>query len=120
MDPRIEPAPPQTLGAEVDQINQTQEENAEASKFVIYQHEFELNTDRSAGWKLNYAGEDHLKQIAANVSTGVDMPIVIERSTTSVKSETEYEYPIHLNDELDQKRRKVVVAVMLALGVTDA
>lgn len=118
--PRIEPAPPKPLGAEVDQINQMQEENAEASKFVIYQHEFELNTEKSAGWRLNYAGEDHVKQIAANISTGVDLPIVIERSTTSVKPGTEYEYPIHLNDELDLKRRRVVVAVLLALGVSDA
>lgn len=118
--PRIEPAPPKPLGAEVDQINQMQEENAEASKFVIYQHEFELNTERSAGWRLNYAGEDHVKQIAANISTGVDLPIVIERSTTSIKPGTEYEYPIHLNDELDDKRRRVIVAVLLALGVSDA
>jgi len=36
------------LGTVVDQANKTQEENAEASKFIIYMHEFEANTPSHA------------------------------------------------------------------------
>jgi len=59
------PPPPEMLGTKVDQLMQTQEENAEASKFVIYQHEFELNKSREGemgrGIRLNEYGEDHVQ-----------------------------------------------------------
>lgn len=121
---RIDPAPPTMLGASVDEMNRTQELNAEAAKYVVYQHEFEPNFIESKGdkdaWKLNGYGEDHVKQIAANLLRGDELPVVIERSQTSPKAGTEYQYPVHFNDELDEKRRRCVVAALTAMGVTDA
>ena len=59
-----EPPPPvRPLGSLVDPIWQNQEANAEASQFTVYQHEFDLNSDR-----LNMAGMDHVRQIAARIS----------------------------------------------------
>lgn len=121
---RIEPAPPTMLGASVDEMNRTQELNAEAAKYVIYQHEFEPNFIAGKGekdaWKLNGYGEDHVKQIAANLLRGDELPVVVERSQTSPKPGTDYEYPVHFNDELDEKRRRCVVAALTAMGVADA
>src|SRR5690606_12323962 len=37
------PPAPTPLGTHVDQFNRIQEENAEAAKFIVYQHEFKLN-----------------------------------------------------------------------------
>jgi uncharacterized membrane protein YgcG len=116
-------APP--LGAEIDPIFQDQEINAEASKYVIYMHEFELNRAAAngvnlGGWRLNDDGEDHLKQIAVNVKAGHMFPVVLERSRTSSKAGTEYGYPVHLSDELDSQRRQIVVEALGALGVQEA
>lgn len=125
-------SPPPTLGAEIDETFRQQEHNAEAAKYVIYAHEFELNRDytqeenrgytSNRGWKLNSAGEDHLKRIAANLNKGHDdgFPVVIQRSETSVKPGTKHEYPVHYNDELDARRRAVVVASLERMGVADA
>lgn len=121
---RIDPAPPTMLGASVDEMNRTQELNAEAAKYVVYQHEFEPSFIDGKGekdaWKLNDYGEDHLKQIAANLLRGDELPVVVERSQTSPKAGTDYQYPIHFNDELDEKRRRCVVAALTAMGVADA
>lgn len=116
--------PPNPLGTEVDQTMMQQEINAEAAKFVVYMHEFELNKSDAngliQGWRLNEDGEDHLKQIAQGIRNGANFPIVVERSRSSSKPDTQYEFPVHLNDELDGKRRMVVVAVLERMGVTDA
>ncbi len=109
------PPPPRTLGAYNDQIFQIQEVNAEASKFVVYQHEFTLN-----GIRLNTAGEDHVKRIAAELERGTDYPVVIERSNTSPRQNTTYKYPVHPNPELDMQRREVVVRSLTAMGVPEA
>ncbi len=118
------PPPPQMLGTVVDQINQTQEANAEASKFVIYQHEFQLNqaTEKHVadGVKLNEQGEDHVKRIAENLRNGAPYPVVIERSQTSAKPDTTYRYPVHLNPDLDMRRREVVVRALTRMGIPDA
>ncbi len=120
------PTPPQMLGYQVDTINQRQEENAEASKYVMYQHEFQPNeydetTGReSGGLRLNEAGEDHLMQIALMLRKGSPYPVVIERSNTSVKADTEFRYPVHYNPELDLARRDVVVAALKRMGIEDA
>lgn len=111
---------PQPLGAAIDQMNMTQELNAEASKFVVYAHEFELNKGDMGGWKLNEFGEDHVQRIAANLNRGSTFMVVVERSRTGVREGTEYELPIHYNEELDAKRRKVIIAALTALGVADA
>lgn len=102
-------------GTLTDPIWIAQEENAEPSKFVLYQHEFVYNQAR-----LNWAGEDHLKQIAARLHAGANFPVLIERSVTSKREDTEYKYPVHLNPELDMQRRCVVVQLLTALGVPDA
>ena len=112
------------LGSEVDQLMTQQERNAESSKFVIPMHEFELNQKlpdgRERGWRLNEYGEDHVKQIAARLRQGHEYPVVIERSQTTAFDDTEFEYPVHFNEELDWKRRAVVVAALERLGISDA
>lgn len=118
------PPPPAMLGTQVDQINLMQEENAEASKFVIYQHEFQLNKTREdgtvEGTRLNEYGQDHLRRIAENMRNGAPYPIVVERSETSAKAGTKYNYPVHYNADLDLKRREVVVRALTRMGIADA
>ena len=116
------PPSPEQLGTKVDHLMRTQEENAEASKYVIYQHEFKLNEpDKNvSGFRLNEYGEDHVKRIAEMLRTGVVYPVVIERSQTSSRPGTEYNYPVHFNPELDLKRRAVIVAALNRMGIEDA
>ena len=118
------PPPPEMLGTKVDQIMQIQEENAEASKFVIYQHEFELNKYKDgvmiSGVRLNEYGEDHVRKIAEGLRNGAPFPVVVERSQTSPKAGTEYEYPVHFNADLDMKRREVIVRALTRTGIADA
>ncbi len=103
------------LGTLSDDIWRTQEHNAEASDFVIYQHEFKLNEPR-----LNTSGEDHVKQIAGRVVAGQDFPVVIERSMTSKGPDSTYQYPVHPNPELDMRRRQLIAIALEKLGVPDA
>jgi hypothetical protein len=121
---RVEAPPPRPLGAGTDHIMMTQEINAEASKYVVYAHEFQLNhpndVQGNTGWRLNPYGEDHVKRIAANMSRGDEFPVIVERSRTSVKPGTQFRYPVHFNEPLDKKRRQLVVAALTALGVPDA
>jgi uncharacterized membrane protein YgcG len=70
--------------------------------------------------RLNEAGEDHLMQIALMLRKGAPYPVVIERSNTSVKADTEFRYPVHYNPELDLARRDVVVLALKRLGIEDA
>lgn len=105
--------PPQ--GTLSDPMWQIQEDNAEPSKFVIYQHEWTLNTTR-----LNTLGEDHLKQVAARINAGQNFAVIIERSDTTVRDATEFKYPVHVNPELDMRRREVVVQALTMMGVPDA
>ena len=111
----VPPAPP-PLGYASDPIWKIQESNAEASDFVIYEHEFE----ESDGVTLNTAGEDHVKQIAQRAFAGFQYPIIIQRSSMSVDPDDKYEYPVHSNPELDRRRREVVVAALAEMGVEDA
>jgi len=109
------PPPAAPLGALSDPIWQTQEISAEHSDFVIHEHEFELEPDR-----LNTAGEDHVKQIAVRLLGGQDAMVVVERSMSSSRPDTEHEYPVHPNPELDMRRRDIIVRSLLAMGVNDA
>ncbi len=109
------PPPANPLGAHVDPLWKIQEANAEASDFVIYQHEFELN-----GTRLNTAGEDHVKEVAARLNAGQDMQVLVERSMTTAREDTEFKYPVHPNPELDMKRREVIVRSLAVMGVPDA
>ncbi len=109
------PTPTPPLGTLSDPIWTAQQTEGKASDFVVYQHEFELN-----GTRLNMAGEDHLKSIAARLHGGACLPVVVERSMTSIRPDTEYHFPVHPNPELDMKRREVVVASLIAMGVPNA
>ncbi|MCH9653755.1 MAG: hypothetical protein K0U86_07055 [Planctomycetes bacterium] len=102
------------LGTISDDIWQKQEENGEASDFVIHESEFVGTTA-----KLNAAGEDHIKQIAVRMIS-TPFPIVVEPSSMSVKQSDEYKYPIHGNDDLDMHRRNVIVKMLQAMNVHDA
>ena len=106
------PAPVGTLS---NQIWRMQEHNAEASDFVIYEHEFMMD-----GTRLNYAGEDHVKQIAARIRGGHGFPVLIERSRHTVWKSDTYKFPVHLNPKLDMLRREVVVQALLRMGIENA
>ncbi len=106
---------PAPLGTLSDPIWKNQEANAEYSDFVVYQHEFQGNTEF-----LNTRGEDHVKQIALRLLSGQDAQVLIERSMTSARADTEFGYPVHPNPELDMRRREIVVRSLLAMGVADA
>lgn len=106
---------PASLGALSDPIWQNQEVNAEHSDFVVHQHEF----TRDAEW-LNTAGEDHVKQIAVRLLSGQDARVVVERGMMSARADTEFQYPVHPDPQLDMRRREVVVRSLAAMGVRDA
>ncbi|MDZ7619777.1 MAG: hypothetical protein U1E05_22490 [Patescibacteria group bacterium] len=106
---------PAPLGALSDPIWRTQEANAARSDFVVHQHEFEGDTE----W-LNTGGEDHVKQIAFRLLNGQDAHVLVERSMTSVRADSEFKYPVHPNPELDMRRRDIVVRSLAAMGVADA
>lgn len=121
---RVEIDAPRPLGTQLDEILEAQELNAEASKYVIYEHEFKLPeyTDDgvTGGWRLNEFGEDHVKQIAANLNRGDHFPVVIERSRISPDPESRFKFAIHYNEDLDLRRRAVIVAALHTMGVVDA
>jgi hypothetical protein len=118
------PSAPEILGSKVDQLMQAQEENAEAAKFIVYQHEFQLNFEHDArkvrGIRLNEYGEDHLKRIAQSIRGGAPYPVIVERSQTTIRPETEFKYPIHYNPDLDMQRREVVIRALNKMGIPDA
>ena len=119
-------------GSTVDALFSQQETNAEAAKFVIYQHEFELNkpeweqrldepyTGQRRGFRLSPRGIDHVRQIARQLQKGVQFPVVVERNSTTISPDTEYQYAVHYGDELDEERRALVVRTLQHLGVVDA
>lgn len=109
------PTPP--LGVQSDAIWRRQEVSASASDFVIYQNEFAADT---AEVKLNTAGEDHLKAIAARLHCGAPMPVVVERSMTSVDPNSTYKYPVNPNPQLDMIRRDYIVKALVSLGISNA
>ncbi len=106
--------PPLPLGSEYDKFWQVQGENVDASNFVVYQHEFKLN-----GIRLNSDGEDHIKRIAQRLIDGANYPVIVERSTTSPDPKSKYQFPIHRNPDLDNRRREVVIKALSALAVPD-
>jgi hypothetical protein len=107
--------PTDPLGVQSDQIWRRQAAGAAASQFMVYQHEFVKD-----GVRLNMGGEDHLKSIAARLHAGECLPVMVERSMTSKRLDTKYQYPVNPNPELDMKRREVVVASLVALGIPNA
>ncbi|MDB5341582.1 MAG: hypothetical protein JWN70_7201 [Planctomycetaceae bacterium] len=108
---------PRPLGTLSDPIWQKLEHNAEASDFVIHEHEFTANTAR-----LNAAGEDHVKEIAYRITKKPTLPypIIIEPSSMSPRAGDKYGFAVHNDQALDMNRRQVVVTALQALGMTDA
>ncbi len=107
----IQPTP---LGAVSDPIWQQQEENAEASDFVIHEHEWVGNSS-----VLNPAGKEHVKQIAVRAS-GTPFPVLVERSSMSVDSQTRHQFPVNGHEDLDWERRQYVAQALAEMGVADA
>lgn len=105
---------PATLGTISDDIWQQQEENAEASDFVVHEHEFIGNTTR-----LNTAGEEHVKEIAVRANE-VPFPILVQPSSMSRREGDKYGYPIHGSEQLDAERRTLIVRSLESMGVEDA
>jgi len=107
-------AVPTPLGTISDPIWKTQESNAEASDFVIHEHEWVANTD-----SLNDAGINHLMRIMSRIHE-VPFPVVLEPSSQSVRETTLHKFPIHNDLKLDTSRRDVIVDTLMKRGVTDA
>lgn len=109
----LQPLEPAPLGTISDNIWKIQETNAEASDFVIHQHEFDGNTSR-----LNSAGESHVRQIAARMCE-TPFPVIIESSSMSKRDSDVHKFPVHGDDELDRRRRELIVHTLTALGAND-
>ena len=108
----VNPPAASPLGAISDPIWQNQEANAEASDFVVHQHEFQKNAEF-----LNTDGEDHVKQIAARLLEGQEAKVIIERSRTTRREDTKFGYPVHVDPKLDMRRREIVTRSLLAMGI---
>lgn len=105
---------PNPLGTHIDPMLQTQETNAEASDFVIHEHEW---NGESA--QLNAAGLDHFNRIRQRAET-VPFPIVVQPSSMSVDPNSLYGYPVNGNSQLDLARRQAVVAALAQTGMPGA
>ncbi len=107
--------PVQPLGAMSDCVWAHQEANAERSDFVVYENEFGADSEI-----LNTAGEDHVRQIAARLASGQNAQVLVERSMSSARADTKYQFRVHPNAELDLRRREIVVGSLAAMGICDA
>lgn len=102
------------LGSISDSIWTNQEQNGEASEFVVYAHEFELR-----GGRLTLDGEDHLQNIATRLLEGTESVVVVERSMNGNRA-GRFNYPVNADPELDDLRRRVVVSVLAELGISNS
>jgi hypothetical protein len=105
---------PKPLGTISDEVWRQQESNAEASDFVVYEHEWAGNSTQ-----MNDDGIAHVKQIAARAGE-VPFPIIVQRSSMSVRQGTKYGFPVHNDEELDHQRREFLVSALSQMGVQDA
>ena len=105
------PNPPAQLGATVYPSLQIQEENGEASDFVVYEHEFVQGTSR-----LNPEGESHLRQIAVR-APHTPFPVIVEHVSPDVSTDD----PCYVAcTTLDAQRRQAVTAALTMMGVPGA
>lgn len=109
----MQPTDPTPLGCYSDQAWKLQEGNAEASDFVIHEHEFRGNTS-----KLNSLGESHVRQVAARMGEN-GYPVIIESSSMSSRDSDVHGFPVHNDPALDQRRREVLVHTLIELGAKD-
>ena len=90
---------PFPLGQVTDAHWETQQTNAEAMDFVLFDHEFVGKTE-----KLTPLGRQHLLQIALRLEH-VPFPLVVEQS------------PKGRQPELDNRRRRAIIDHLTQLGV---
>lgn len=102
---------PMPVGTLSDSIWQQQEENAEASDFVVHEHEWVGNSST-----LNPAGMDHVKQIAARLGAA-PFPVIIERSSMSINPASRHQFPVNGHEELDMERREFISRAIGEMGV---
>ena len=76
--------------------------------------------DSTRGFRLNPAGQDHVRSIARQLANGAHSRVVVERSNTSRDRRTRFRYPVHWNRQLDEQRRTIVVRSLEALGIANA
>jgi hypothetical protein len=107
----LRPAP---IGTISDAIWQQQEENAEASDFVVHEHEWVGNSTR-----LNAAGKEHVKQIAARAAQ-TPFPVLVERSSMSSVPDSRHGFPVNGHEDLDLQRRELIVHALAEMGVADS
>lgn len=93
---------PFPLGAVTDAHWETQQTNAEAADFIMYDHEFTGDTA-----SLAPGAKRHLEQMALRLEH-VPFPIVIEQSMHNA------------NPKLDESRRRVVVEHLARMGLPNA
>jgi hypothetical protein len=105
---------PQPIGTISDPIWQTQEANAEASDFVIYENEWDGNSA-----VLTDSGKSHVKQIATR-AIEQRFPIIVEKSSRTRLPDTQFQFPIHNDPQLDIVRRSLIVEALIVLGIDDA
>lgn len=92
---------PFPLGAVTDVFWETQQTNAEATDFILYDHEFKGNTAQLAP-----LARRHLEEIAVRLEH-VPFAVVIEQSQHNARP------------ELDQTRRRTVIEHLARMGVTE-
>jgi hypothetical protein len=90
---------PFPFGQVTDAHWETQQTNAEASDFVLYDHEFVGDTS-----KLTPLGEKHVQQVALRLCH-VPFPVVVEQGTNNK------------NPKLDAERRQAVIGKLAQLGL---
>lgn len=101
LDSGPEVDPPFPLGAVTDAHWETQQTNAEAADFIMYDHEFKGDTVALAP-----GAKRHLEQMALRLEY-VPFPIVIEQSMHND------------NPQLDRARRHAVVEHLARMGLTN-
>lgn len=90
------------LGSTVRAHYHTMQTNAEASDFILHDHDFV-----GATAELTPAGRDRILEIAARAPSA-PFPVVVERCCNNA------------NPELDNHRRQIVVAILTDLGLPEA
>ncbi len=105
---------PKPMGTYVDPAFQDMEMNAEASDFVIYQHEWNGETT-----SMNDRGLEHLKRILERLPQ-VPFPVLVEPSNMAVDPNTKYRYPVNGNHALDIERRQAIVDALAGMGYKEA
>ena len=89
-----------------------------------------VTPDQVRGFRLTPSGQDHLRAIANQLRHQIPQfentylqprqQVIVERSQTSKRWNSLHRYPVNLNRELDEFRRRIVVNALTGLGVANA